>query len=538
MAKYLQHFPQPFLDDLLRNRCVPFLGAGLSRNAELPGGRSMPDWDALGKECAKAIPGYEYAGTLDAISAFCHEFSRATFVERLGESLTVRDARPGKVHRAFCELPFELVCTTNFEFLIERGYDAVGRYCCPIIDEDQLSTTSRSMNSVILLKIHGDLHHPSRIIATEEDYDGFIDKYPLLATYLANLLIGQTALFVGYSLDDPDFRTIWQVVGERLGRLRRLAYTIAVNASPQSVARFERRGVRVINLPGKTSEYPTILQTVFKELKDYWLGNVLRLSTVTKDDVLAQLSLPQGAENRLCFLALPFQLLSFYKSEVFPIIEQYGFTPLTAEEVLAPGDAVVPKVLAMIGRAEVVLADIASPNVMFELGYFVQKRRKQQKLVLITDDLNSIPSDLQSHRVIRRPKNVQVECEAFLQEISQAFHSLSQETKQSIEEQPKSLLASHFNSAAIVSVFTLLETTARSYLERHNLVTGIASSFIRSLDRLVEMQAIDANVAAEVRSWYQLRNAIVHGVAHAGITNCQAAEIVNGVYLLVENLSR
>ena len=40
-----------------------------------------------------------------------------------------------------------------------------------------------------------------------------------MSTYLANLLISRTALFIGYSLDDPDFRAIWQVVKDRLGRL-------------------------------------------------------------------------------------------------------------------------------------------------------------------------------------------------------------------------------------------------------------------------------------------------------------------------------
>jgi hypothetical protein len=86
-------------------------------------------------------------------------------------------------------------------------------------------------------------------VVTEEDYAGFIARNPLIATFLANQLIGKTALFIGYSLDDPDFRLIWQIVGDRLGKLRRLAYTVKVGADAREVARFERRGVRVINIP-------------------------------------------------------------------------------------------------------------------------------------------------------------------------------------------------------------------------------------------------------------------------------------------------
>ena len=55
----------------------------------------------------------------------------------------------------------------------------------------------------------------------------FLPAIPLLATYLANQLITKTAVFVGYSLDDPDFRQIWHIVSDRLGRSRRMAYTLA-----------------------------------------------------------------------------------------------------------------------------------------------------------------------------------------------------------------------------------------------------------------------------------------------------------------------
>jgi len=54
--------------------------------------------------------------------------------------------------------------------------------------------------------MHGDIRHPKRLVVTEPDYDDFLTNYPLIATYLSNLLITKTAVFIGYSLDDPDFR--------------------------------------------------------------------------------------------------------------------------------------------------------------------------------------------------------------------------------------------------------------------------------------------------------------------------------------------
>jgi len=34
--KYIDTFPKPFLKDLVNNRCLPFIGAGFSKNADIP----------------------------------------------------------------------------------------------------------------------------------------------------------------------------------------------------------------------------------------------------------------------------------------------------------------------------------------------------------------------------------------------------------------------------------------------------------------------------------------------------------------------
>jgi SIR2-like domain len=88
---------------------------------------------------------------------------------------------------------------------MERQYDLTPRYLYPVVDEEQLSINVGNAGT-LLLKLLGDLRHPNRLIVTEADYDGFLTSFPLLATYLANQLITKTAVFVGYSLDAPDFR--------------------------------------------------------------------------------------------------------------------------------------------------------------------------------------------------------------------------------------------------------------------------------------------------------------------------------------------
>ena len=144
----------------------------------------MPLWSDLGKTLGDELADYSSNEILDAISAYEHEFGRARLIERLSDLLLLREAQPGDAHKEFCSIPFDIVCTTNFDFLLERQYDATPRYVYPVVDEEQLSVNIASAGT-LLLKLHGDLRHPSRLVVTEADYDGFLlPSYPLMATYL------------------------------------------------------------------------------------------------------------------------------------------------------------------------------------------------------------------------------------------------------------------------------------------------------------------------------------------------------------------
>ncbi|BEH11037.1 MULTISPECIES: hypothetical protein [Geobacter] len=74
MTDYIKYFPKPFLEDLVQSRCVPIIGAGFSKNADIPAGKSMPLWDDLGKSLKDSLQDYEYSNAIDAISAYSHEF--------------------------------------------------------------------------------------------------------------------------------------------------------------------------------------------------------------------------------------------------------------------------------------------------------------------------------------------------------------------------------------------------------------------------------------------------------------------------------
>lgn len=528
---YLSLFPKPFLDDLVHGRVLPVVGAGLSRNAVIPPNSKMPLWDDLGKALAEELTGYPFTGALDAISAYAHEYSRIRLVERLAELLLVNVAKPGDAHGAFCALPFTTVCTTNFDFLLEQQYTLSSQFCRPIVDEDQLSVAGRETD-IVLLKLHGDLHHPQRLVVTEEDYARFLDTYPLLSTYLANLLISRTPLLIGYSLDDPDFRQVWQVVNDRLGRLRRPAYAVAVDSNAADISRFARRGVRLISLPGQKSDYSQILAKTFTELRGFWSKNIVRVSQITDEDPLSQLSLPQEAKTRLCFFSVPLGLLSFYRENAFPLAEKYGFVPISANDMISPGENWLAKVEALIERAAIVVVDASTKATLLELE--VATGRLQKQVFAVVEHGVTIPPKLRDVVTVRRPPLPANEPPPFLAELENWLANVAATMSPEYAAEPKRLLdLGHFN-AALLSAMILLEVRLSEKVSIPVSDTRRFVSMRRVIEYAMSMGIIDHAKAAEIEGWISLRNSVAHSLS--SVSAADAESVVKGVLAIIAEL--
>jgi SIR2-like domain len=541
-TKYLQLFPKPLLDDLVSGRWLPVVGAGMSLNARLPSSKKMPLWPDLGKALAEELTDFVSNGTLDAISAYQHEFGRAKLIERLTDILLIKDAVPGEAHKAFCSIPFDIVCTTNFDFLLERQYEQTPRYVYPVVDEEQLSI-SGSTAGTLLLKLHGDLHHPSRLIVTEEDYDAFLARYPLIATYLSNQLITKTALFIGYSLDDPDFRQIWNIVSDRLGRTRRMAYAVMASARPSDITRFERRGVKVINLPGSRERYGEILAGAFLELREYMRDNVIAASQVTEERPLHELLLPRDAPTRLCFFSLPLELLSLYRSQIFPLVEEIGLVPVTADDVVSPGDNINAKIDALIDRASVMVVELSSQWTRAEYDIAVARmkgaeprmpHRRSLEIIIVTTDADQVPASGRDFTVVYRSSLLSEDTDGFAERLANKLRKIASTIGR--DQEPRRLLEAREYRAAVISAMTLLETWLREHIP-------IAVSFVDtkrnfSLRHLIdigsdrELLQLSPRDRQHLTQWMKIRNEAVHTVTP--ISRAVAREIVEGVLDLIE----
>lgn len=358
--KLLQLVPRPLLDDLVAGRWLPIVGAGLSMNAVVPGASgNLPNWKELGDEVAKDLPpGHSVGEPIENLSAYEYAYGRQKLVGRIGQALKVGSAVPGKVHRAFCSIPFEVVVTTNVEQLLETEYRSRHGAVLAMIEEQQLRLTN-PYGAPVLVKLHGDLHHPSSLVLTESDYDSVVSNRPVMMTWLANQLIHRTGVLIGYSLEDADFRQVLVNLKSRLGSVPPDLYVLEVGADAVRVDRYERRGVRVINLP-KTRRGYAILEDFFEALYEYWTQQFPKLLTGTTASVRALLRAGERTETAVLFV-VDNDSLSLYDEFVFPSLIGRGFVPLTIQDVSHPPGYRVATLEALLRVAGLVVLDNIEP---------------------------------------------------------------------------------------------------------------------------------------------------------------------------------
>lgn len=522
---YIKYLPKPLLDDIINNQCIPIIGAGFSLNCDLPEGKQMLLWDQLGKAFANDLYDYPYQNAVDAISAYSYEYSRTKLVEKMTQLLYISEAKAGEVHKSFCRIPFDIVCTTNFDFLLEKGYEMVGRYCLPIIDEEQLSIGTNRLNvnqtssSITLLKLHGDLHHPNRIVATEKDYDSFLDKFPLISTYLANLLITRTPLFIGYSLDDPDFRQVGQIITNRLGELRRAAYVLLINGKEAVINRYRRRGVNVVNInvPGKS--YKEVLGPLFKELREYWIENLPNKNQILNDRTLAEFLLPTDAVTRLCYVKVPYSKHPYYSRFIYPIIEKIGLTPVSSHEIIMNSDNISAKEAALIERAEIMILDMGDKLQINQIYNLLANREKPLYLLVLSNGFKE--SVLENINKSYNIKFIDIsgieeeENDKLAKEISDwlaaIFHSMSTD----LSNAPSRLIAKQEYNAAVVSAVTLLESQVRERIKVPEIdpITQKSTRYypLTNIIRIaMETKQIPSNLGIKLLEAIKYRNEIVH----------------------------
>ncbi|HEY6321727.1 MAG TPA: SIR2 family protein, partial [Thermoanaerobaculia bacterium] len=367
--------------DIAQGRCLPFVGAGFSKNASLPAGLSMPDWAELTAALARDAATPPGTGATVVAQRYEQRFGRVQLVEAIRDALHPDKARPGKAHRIFVQLPFDTIYTTNLDLLLEDAYADAARPFRSLAGELQLPFHAGQMASSII-KMHGDLRHEEHIVVTQQDYEGFMERYPVIATHLAAMLITRTPLFLGYSLSDPDFGNIRKVVRSRLGAFERMAYVVQFDVSPEDVEKALDARLHIISLEtAAAATRDEVLAAFLEEVQrqlDTKAGVSLRASRpdlfeeVDVELVTRAVESPGQspvieAASKLCFVMMPFEKRfdETYHLLVAPLVRAHGLTAIRADEMAGPG-FIMEQIRTAIQQSRLCIADLtgSNPNVL------------------------------------------------------------------------------------------------------------------------------------------------------------------------------
>lgn len=522
--------PQPLIDDIVKGSCLPLVGAGFSMNAHVQGDQHMPDWKGLTATLASIagvspeLPGPEVAAHYE------RKFGRVGLIEAIRKALHVDLAAPGEAHQAFVKLPFDTVYTTNFDLLLEEACSMSRKPHRSLVGQQQLPFHGGTLMTSIV-KMHGDLRHEEHIIITEDDYKHYFRRYPVIATHLSAMLITRTALFIGYSMSDPDFRNILKVVRSRLGRFLRMSYLVQFDASTEEFDSKLGEGVHMISLAAKSpDDRDKALAAFFTEVLqqvDAEKGSAFRAAKPEAFEDMPTQAFRQparlgeraallGSSSYMCFVAMPFSsdFQSVYLQVIKPACEALGLDAVRADEIMAPGN-IIEQVRVAIQNARLIIADVTggNANVLYEVGL---AHSLEKPTLLLANNLADVPFDIRSQRLLLYDKESLATGEAE----TALRRALEQVLIGQRLEEGRRLVESGAFSAAVAQVSIALETALRALLTRGEQQTSRLPSLRLSsirimLDTLARSNVLDEQELASLRRCNDIRNRTVHGLREA-----------------------
>lgn len=514
--------PSPLIDEIALGRCLPFVGAGFSLNASLPEDLSMPDWPGLTAELRRTGGA---PGNLDgpATAAFFErKYGRVQLIEAIRRALHSDDAAPGEAHKAFARLPFDTVYTTNFDLLLEDGYSAIGKPFRSLVGELQIPFHGGPLSTNVV-KMHGDLRHEEHIVVTRADYESYLDRYPVIATHLSAMLITRTPLFIGYSLSDPDFGHIRNVIRSRLGQFERMAYIVQFNQPSERVEALLDERIHLINLQvTKEQSIDSLLGDFFKKVLeelDVRSGEGLRsarpdlFEELPRKTLEAAFEAPDASQllassSNLCFVLMPFGkgFDQVYEYLIRPAAQSFGLQVLRADSIWAPG-SILEQTRSAIQQSRLCIADLTgrNPGVLYELGI---AQTLGKPTVLLAQALDDVLFDLKQYRIIRYG----------LDEIEKSREALSLAIQRVLGPdqlaEAQRLQEMGMNRAAVAILGILLEHKLRELAAQEQEVRPTARLSIgHMLNILLRSGALDEEDGEILRAVVRLRNKAVHDMS-------------------------
>lgn len=213
--------PKALTRELAERRCIIFLGAGASAGCPGNKGQKPPTWKSFLTDAANnlvteqqdqavAIKLIGEGSYLNAAEIIFSDTNIADAKDFFKENFLTPKYNPKSVQEAVHKLDQKIVITTNYDIIYEKQcgpIDGENGYIVKRYYDDGILDEVRSPNRLII-KAHGCVKEPEKIILTRSQYYKIKKEYPLFYNALNSLFLTHTVLFIGCSLNDPDIQLI------------------------------------------------------------------------------------------------------------------------------------------------------------------------------------------------------------------------------------------------------------------------------------------------------------------------------------------
>lgn len=214
--------PPEIIDSIKNNKCILFVGSGLSAKVKRSNSKNLPLWgDFLMEllEWAKTKNALFWNGA-DEIEQTISKGNYMLAAQELQECINLgefadflnfvfrdKNVMPTQTHKDIFKIPFRCILTTNYDTLLEGAYTLGHNGQIPVkfIQED-LTTISSPLRKedFFIFKIHGDIDRPDSIVLGSKSYNQLLFRTPEYLHFLETLFTTHTVLFVGFSGSDID----------------------------------------------------------------------------------------------------------------------------------------------------------------------------------------------------------------------------------------------------------------------------------------------------------------------------------------------
>ena len=234
------------MGELLAGKVTVFAGAGVS--TETRSVLKYTFYESIAAEIGKT-------GPLPAFPELMEEYclqpnGRLKLLNQIRERFDQIDSFP-ELYRSATRFHRELGTFFPIRNIVTTNWDTYFEECCkaiPFVTDPDLAFWEAAHRRV--LKIHGSVTNYGSIVATTEDYQQCQDRLTsgLIGATLKTILATQTVIFIGYSLSDSDFSTLYDFVKTQMNALHKQAYV--VTPFSEECERFRAAGLIPIQTDG------------------------------------------------------------------------------------------------------------------------------------------------------------------------------------------------------------------------------------------------------------------------------------------------